>query len=66
MDTEMAACTICEQPIDGNERIKALDTLCGEILHCLKTNLLRGHLTTENDADFDRMIEGWTKRRSEI
>jgi hypothetical protein len=43
-----------------------LDLLCGEIIGCLRINRERGTIISENDAEFDALIESWAKRRMEI
>lgn len=38
--------------------------ILGEVLATLRTNLLRGTLTTADDAQFHRMLDAWTDGRS--
>lgn len=42
-----------------------LQALVGEILATLRVNLERGRLTSEDDADFERIMEAWAKRAKE-
>ena len=37
-----------------------------EILTCLRVNLMRETLTTQNDAQFRQFIEAWGKNQSAI
>ena len=46
-------------------RSQNLDALLGRVLACLRVNMLRQTITTENDGEFERWIDGWQKRRKE-
>ncbi|HOI38388.1 MAG TPA: hypothetical protein PLF11_13515 [Bacillota bacterium] len=36
--------------------------LAGEIIACLRVNLLRGTLTTQDDAEFERLLDEWSDK----
>jgi len=44
------------------QRADALELLCGEILAALRANLLRGTITTEDDQQFERLLNVWSER----
>lgn len=46
-------------------RAEKLDTLIGNILACLRLNLLHETIKTTDDADFKKIIEGWQKQREQ-
>lgn len=37
-------------------------TLCAEMLATLRANLLRGTITTQDDAQFERLLDSWGER----
>lgn len=37
-------------------------TLCAEMLATLRANLLRGTITTQDDAQFQRLLDSWGER----
>lgn len=43
-------------------RASKYETLCGEILATLKVNLLRETLTTQDDFQFNKLLESWYAR----
>lgn len=43
-------------------QVEKLRLLCGEILACLRVNLVRQTLTTQDDGEFQAMIEKWSDR----
>lgn len=43
-----------------------LHALCGEILQTLRANYLRGAFTCVDNATFEALMDGWSKRLREI
>jgi hypothetical protein len=50
------------QVADVEKRVGDLSDLCGFMLATLRVNLLRGTLTTDNNAEFERLLDGWHRR----
>lgn len=48
-----------------NPRADRLDALLGDIFAILRINLLRETIKTTDNAEFERIIEGWHKQREE-
>ena len=49
----------------GSGALSDRELVC-EILTCLRVNLMRETLTTQNDAQFRQFIEAWGKNQSAI
>jgi hypothetical protein len=49
----------------ADTRADRLDALLGEVLACLRTNMLRETIITENNSELERWIDDWQKRRAE-
>ena len=65
---EDGCCPACEvwHRLHGR-KVKVADygrgnTLAGEIVACLRANLLRGTLTTQDDAEFERLLDEWSEK----
>lgn len=50
------------QVADLERRVTALDNLCGEMIACLRVNLLRGTLTTDDNDQFRDLLDAWSRR----
>ena len=57
-DAAIDSHNLCAQSL----RIESAKYLCCSIIDCLRTNLIRGTLTTEDDAYFKRMLDKWTEQ----
>jgi hypothetical protein len=50
------------QVADVEKRVGDLSDLCGFMLATLRVNLLRGTLTAADNAEFERLLNGWHRR----
>ena len=52
--------------IANKDECEELRELIGKILACLRANMLRQTITTTDNTDFEKMLNGWSERATAI
>ena len=60
--TESRQPRLSEQVEILEAKCSALESLCGEMISCLRANILRGSITSDNNDVLEDVINSWSDR----